>query len=415
MPHFEKMLYDNAQLLDILTLVWQHTREPLYETRVRETVAWLLREMVSEGGGFAATLDADSEGEEGKFYVWSAEEIAGLLGDDAAPFAQAYDVTAEGNWEGKTILNRRRGAPVDPDAEPMLAKCRAILLKERNKRIWPGWDDKVLADWNGLAIAALAEAGMVFEEPSWIVAAETAFAFVRDHMTVDGRLYHSARAGKPRNLAMLDDYANMAAGALGLFEATGRDSYLEQARRWLEELDLRYWDSRNGGYFYTADDADTLIVRTKSVHDNAVPAGNGTLLSVLARLFYLTGEEAYLRRADSLLAAFAGEIERNFFPMSTFVNGADLMANCLQVVIAGRRGDKATDKLARQVLEMSLPDRILTIVDPDARLPAGHPAAGKGQTDGKPTAYICTGMICGAPVGDPKSLRSALEAATGAE
>ncbi len=146
-------------------------------------------------------------------------------------------------------------------------------------------------------------------------------------MTVDGRLLHSARAGQIQHLAMLDDYANMAAAGLALFEATGDARCLEQSKRWVEELDLRFWDSENGGYFYTADDADTLIVRTKSVHDNAVPAGNGTLLGVLARLFHLTGEEAYLRRAELLLTAFSGEIGRNFFPMSTFLSNAEFLAN----------------------------------------------------------------------------------------
>ena len=410
-PHFEKMLYDNAQLISLLTLVWQHTGEPLYETRIRETVDWLLREMISEGGGFAATLDADSEGEEGKFYVWSAGEIDRLLGDKAALFARAYDVTPGGNWEGKTILNRRRGADITADDVAPLAECRAILLKEREKRVRPGWDDKVLADWNGLAITALADAGSVFGETAWVAAAETAFAFVRDRMTVNGRLHHSARNGKLRNLAMLDDYANMAAAGLALLEATGDAGYLEQSKRWLEELDLRFWDSGNGGYFFTADDADDLIVRTKSIHDNAVPAGNGIMLAVLARLFYLTGEEAYLRKAEAVLAAFAGEISRNFFPMSTFVNAAEFLSNALQIVISGTRGDAATDALARQVLDLSLPNRILTIVDPETKLPSGHPAAGKGQIDGKPTAYVCAGLTCGPPVTDPDALRGALEEA----
>ena len=410
-PHFEKMLYDNAQLISLLTLVWQHTGEPLYEIRIRETVDWLLREMISEGGGFAATLDADSEGEEGKFYVWSAGEIDRLLGDKAALFARAYDVTPGGNWEGKTILNRRRGADITADDVATLAECRAILLKEREKRVRPGWDDKVLADWNGLAITALADAGSVFGETAWVAAAETAFAFVRDRMTVDGRLHHSARNGKLRNLAMLDDYANMAAAGLALLEATGDAGYLEQSKRWLEELDLRFWDSGNGGYFFTADDADDLIVRTKSIHDNAVPAGNGTMLAVLARLFYLTGEEAYLRKAEAVSAAFAGEIGRNFFPMSTFVNAAEFLSNALQIVISGTRGDAATDALARQVLDLSLPNRILTIVDPETKLPSGHPAAGKGQIDGKPTAYVCAGLTCGPPVTDPDALRGALEEA----
>ncbi len=408
-PHFEKMLYDNAQLISLLTLVWQHTREPLYETRIRETVDWLLREMVSEGGGFAATLDADSEGEEGKFYVWSAREIDQLLGDKAALFARAYDVTPGGNWEGKTILNRRRGVEITADDVPELDACRTILLKERDKRVRPGWDDKVLADWNGLAICALAEAGAVFEEPSWVAAAETAFAFVRDRMTVEGRLHHSARDGRVRNRAMLDDYANMAAAGLALAETTGEAGYLEQAKRWLEELDLRFWDTADGGYFYTADDADDLIVRTKSVHDNAVPAGNGVILGVLARLFYRTGEESYLRRAEEVLDAFAGEISRNFFPMSTFVASAELLSEALQVVVAGRRGDAAADALIRQVLDHSLPNRILTVIDPDTLLPAGHPAAGKGQIDGRPTAYVCRGLTCGPPVTDGDALRAALE------
>ena len=410
-PHFEKMLYDNAQLVSLLTLVWQHTRDPLYETRIRETVAWMLREMISDGGGFAATLDADSEGEEGRFYVWTAAEVRSLLGDRYPVFAAAYDVTDAGNWEGKTILNRRRGPAVAAEDEPALAECRAILLDARAGRVRPGWDDKVLADWNGLAISALAESGRVFDEPDWIAAAETAFAFVRDRMTVDGRLHHCARAGRVSTIGMLDDHANMAAAGLALYEVTGAAAYLEQSKRWVEELDLRFWDAGTGGYFFTADDADDLIVRSKSVHDNAVPAGNGTVLAVLARLFHLTGEEAYLRRAEELQSAFAGEIARNFFPMSTFVNGAEMLANAVQIVIVGQPDDPDTRALVRQTLEMSLPNRILTIVDADTRLPPGHPAAGKAQLDGRATAYVCSGMTCGLPVTDPQALVEPLEAA----
>ena len=410
-PHFEKMLYDNAQLVSLLTLVWQHTRDPLYETRIRETVAWMLREMISDGGGFAATLDADSEGEEGRFYVWTAAEVRSLLGDRYPVFAAAYDVTDAGNWEGKTILNRRRGPAVAAEDEPALAECRAILLDARAGRVRPGWDDKVLADWNGLAISALAESGRVFDEPDWIAAAETAFAFVRDRMTVDGRLHHCARAGRVSTIGMLDDHANMAAAGLALYEVTGAAAYLEQSKRWVEELDLRFWDAGTGGYFFTADDADDLIVRSKSVHDNAVPAGNGTVLAVLARLFHLTGEEAYLRRAEELQSAFAGEIARNFFPMSTFVNGAEMLANAVQIVIVGQPDDPDTRALVRQTLGMSLPNRILTIVDADTRLPPGHPAAGKAQLDGRATAYVCSGMTCGLPVTDPQALVEPLEAA----
>ncbi|HEX6101458.1 MAG TPA: thioredoxin domain-containing protein, partial [Alphaproteobacteria bacterium] len=194
-PHFEKMLYDNAALLELMVTVWQDTRDPLLEARIRETVGWVLREMVADGGGFAASLDADSEGEEGKFYVWTEAEIdAALPTELAEPFKRAYDVSAEGNWEGKTILHRNRAPELgDVESEAKLAEARRILFEIRAKRVRPGWDDKVLADWNGLMIAALADAGAVFDEPDWIAAARRAFDFVRGKMSEGGRLRHSWR------------------------------------------------------------------------------------------------------------------------------------------------------------------------------------------------------------------------------
>ena len=211
-PHFEKMLYDNAQLIDLLTWAWQDSGNPLYEARVRETVAWTLREMLADSDGsgrtpvaaFAASFDADSEGEEGLFYVWTEDEIDRLLGPDAEAFKAAYDVTGAGNWEGKTILNRSQKPELgDPDQEARLARSRVVLLEARKSRVWPGWDDKVLADWNGLMIAALANTAPVFGEPAWLGAAEAAFRFVLDEMTEDGRLRHSWRHGRARHPATL--------------------------------------------------------------------------------------------------------------------------------------------------------------------------------------------------------------------
>ena len=221
-PHFEKMLYDNAQLLDLLVAAWKETANPLYEARIRETIAWTLREMIADGGGFAATLDADSEGVEGKFYVWTEAGIDAALGADAALFKTAYDVGPGGNWEGKTILNRNHGAgPFDADHEARLARCREVLLQLRAARVRPGWDDKVLADWNGLMIGAMANASAVFGEPAWLEAAETAFRFVCTAMQEGGRLHHSHRDGRTRHAATLDDYAAMARAALALHEVTG--------------------------------------------------------------------------------------------------------------------------------------------------------------------------------------------------
>src|SRR5882724_1397583 len=209
-PHFEKMLYDNAELVDLMTLVWQETKNPLYLQRVEETLDWVSREMVTTEAGFASSLDADSEHEEGKFYVWSEQEIDRVLGDRAALFKLHYDVSPEGNWEGKTILNRSNTPEfADEETERELAACRALLLQARDNRIRPGWDDKVLADWNGLMIAAMANAGFVFERPAWINIARDAFGFVHSKMTAaDGRLLHSWRAGRARHPANVDDYAN---------------------------------------------------------------------------------------------------------------------------------------------------------------------------------------------------------------
>jgi len=404
-PHFEKMLYDNAQLVEALTLVWQETRDPLYEVRVRETIGWVLREMIAEGGGFASTLDADSEGEEGRFYVWTEAEIDAVLGDDAPLFKEVYDVRPGGNWEGKTILNRGQQAGLaDPETEARLAGLRDRLFRARAGRVRPGWDDKVLADWNGLMIAALAEAALVFDEPDWQAAAARAFAFVRDRMTVDGRLHHAWRLGEARHLASLDDHAAMARAALALFEADGDPLYLDQARAWAETVHAHYWDEANDGYFFTADDAENLIVRTKSVYDNATPSGNGMMVEVLARLFYLTGRDEYRARCEALIGAFSGELMRNFFPLSTFLNGLDLFTDALQVVVVGDRADSRAAALLDAVLDRSLPNRLLTTIPAGAALPPGHPAAGKGQVDGKPTAYVCRGVTCQAPVTEPTAL-----------
>ncbi len=422
-PHFEKMLYDNAQLLEVLGWLWQDSGNPLYEQRIRETVAWTLREMIADSdgsgkqpcGAFAATLDADSEGEEGKFYVWSESEIDSLLGEEAALFKKHYDVGPGGNWEGKTILNRT-DLPVlgDAETEARLAAARETLLAVRNRRIWPGWDDKVLADWNGLMIAALAELGPLFEEPAWLAAAEEAFAFVCREMQVEGRLFHSWRHGKLKHPATLDDYANMAAGAVALFEATTKAAYLEQAENWVTTVDRHYWDEEGGGYFLTADDTRGLIVRTKTPHDNAVPSGNGTILSVLARLYYLTGKESYRARAEALIRAFSGEVNRNFFPLATLLNGAELLNSAVQVVIVGERETADTRTLFSAVRALCLPNRILQVIAPDESLPENHPASGKGQSDGRATAYVCHGPTCSLPITEAKALSLALGGAAAA-
>jgi len=418
-PHFEKMLYDNAQLIDLLTWAWQDSGNPLYEARVRETVDWLFREMMADadetGGGpagaFASSLDADSEGEEGKFYVWSEAEIDALLGDAAVGFKAAYDVVPGGNWEAKTILNRlQRPELGDAAEETALAESRKVLLAARGARVRPGWDDKILADWNGLMIAALARAAPVFGEAAWLAAAETAFRFVTEEMTEDGRLKHAWRRGRLNHPATLDDYANMCEAALALAQATGGAAYLAQAEAWIVLLEKRYWDGEAGGYFMTADDTERLIVRTKPIHDNAVPAGNGVMAGVLAKLHYLTGKTAYRDKAEAVIAAFSGELNHNFFPLSTLLNGSDLLQSALQVVIVGDASARPHAELLEVFHGHSLPNAVLQCVEAGSDLPDGHPAVGKETKDGRPTAYICHGPTCSLPICQPAELKTALAA-----
>ncbi len=408
-PHFEKMLYDNAQILELLAHAWAETGSPLYRQRADETVAWLVREMTVDGRAFASALDADTEGEEGRFYVWSRDEIDDLLGGDAAAFCEAYDATAAGNWEGKIILNRsQRPLPGDAAHEAMLERCRAILWQARERRPRPGLDDKVLADWNGYAIHALALAGAIMDRPDWIDLAAGAFGFVLDEMTDGERLIHSWRDGRAAHPATAEDYASLIRAALTLFETTGEAHYLDRARRWTGTMDRHYFDAAEGGYFLAADDVPGLLVRAKSVHDNATPSANGLMVQNLVRLGLLAGETAPLDRADALVKAFSGELERNALAAPLLVAGARLLETALQTVIVGRRDDPATAALVRAAWQAPAPARVFCRIDPHDRLPDGHPAHGRGLADGRPAAYVCEGQACSLPIVEPAELAERL-------
>jgi uncharacterized protein len=403
-PHFEKMLYDNALLIDLLTAAWQETKRPLYAERVAETIGWLAREMRLPGGGFASSLDADSEHEEGKFYVWSGAEIDAALGPRAPRFKEFYDANAAGNWEGHTILNRLDHLErASAEIEAALAEDRATLLAIRAPRIRPGIDDKVLADWNGLMIAALANAASVFERKDWLDLAAAAFAFIVSELgTKDGRLLHSWR-GRAQHSAIIDDYANMSRAALALYEATGERAYLERARNWVAVAIAHYWDPR-GGFFFTADDAEALIARSKNALDQPNPSGNGAIAAVLARLYFLTGDDAYRSRAQAVLDAFAGEARRNLFGHGTLLNAAELLLKGLQIVVIGARDGADTSALLHVVHRVSLPNKIVAVIPPGETLPSDHPATGKGQIGGRATAYVCEGPVCSLPLTDPAAL-----------
>ncbi|MDA8230187.1 MAG: thioredoxin domain-containing protein [Magnetospirillum sp.] len=406
-PHFEKMLYDNAGLIDLLTLAWQHTGNPLFRLRVNETAEWVLREMVAEGGAFAASLDADSEGEEGRFYTWSADAVARLLPPETAPvFARAYDVRPQGNWEGRTILHRT--AWPDPD-EAALADARAILWRERESRPRPGRDDKVLADWNGMMIAALANAAFAFAMPRWLDAARLAFDMVRHTMALPGdRLAHALRFGRASGTGLVDDLAHMARAALVLAEATGDPAYVDYARAWVDAANLHHWDDHAGGYFQAPASADDVIVRLKPFNDSPYPSANGIMAQVCARLWAITGDDAYRLRAERTIAAFSARIPEHYPTMTAILAAFEQLADPVSVVVAGPTGRADTLALVDAVAATALPTRIVVRIEDGHRLPASHPAHGKGPVDGKSAAYVCRGSACSAPVTEPDRLRDTL-------
>ena len=409
-PHFEKMLYDNALLVDLLTEVWRDARSPLYAIRVSETIDWVLTEMrvdAEDGDGFAfaSAFDADSEGEEGRYYVWSEAEIDTLLGTDSPVFKEAYDVSQIGNWEGHTILNRSARSALGSDVlETKLAECRRILLSARSQRIPPLRDDKVLTDWNGLMIAALTDAAVTFDRQEWLAAAQTAFDFVVRRMTVDGRLRHSWRAGQARHPAVIDDYAAMALAAIRLYEATGVTDYLARAATWTTIADNHYWDASASGYFQSADDTGDVIARTKTILDNAVPSGNNVMLDVLARMYHITADPMYRDRAEALVTLFSSDSVEYLMHVPGLLIGHERLDNAVQVVIIGEPDDADALALRQAAFQASTPLRVISPVTPSAVLPEGHPAFGKTTVEGTATAYVCVGQTCGLPMTDPEAL-----------
>ena len=411
-PHFEKMLYDNGQLLELLALAHADKPDPLYAARAAETVGWLERDMTAARNAagqaaFAASEDADSEGEEGKFYVWSQVEIDRLLGAGAAAFHAAYDVTPSGNWEGSTIL-RRITPPGTEAEEAALARSREILFQARAARVRPGRDDKVLADWNGLAIVGLARAAAAFRRPDWLARAESAFDFVMAELAGgDGRVHHAWRLGRVTAAGLLDDQAAMARAALVLFEATGNHARLAQAIR-LTEAALAHFSDSHGGFFTSAADApDIPLARPRTAADNATPAGNGIMAEVFARLSHLTGDLPWRGRAEAVIRAFTGA-EDQLAAMPTLLAAADLLEEATDVVVAGDPDHPLARALAATAL--AAPDPTITLLrapDP-AALPEGHPAHGKQPGKAGAGAYVCRLGTCDLPLTDPADLAATL-------
>jgi uncharacterized protein len=414
-PHFEKMLYDNALILELLALAYQRSANPLFSVRATETVTWLAREMTTPQGAFCASLDADSEGEEGKFYVWSEREVAEILGEENAAFFSAhYDVTAHGNFEGHNILNRLKHLPRSMEDEGRLVPLRARLLAARSKRERPGLDDKVLADWNGLMIAALVHSAGTLDAPAFLAMAERAFRFIASDMTRGDRLGHSWREGKLLFPGLASDHTAMIRSALALYEANGEANYLERALSWQEALDRHYANSETGGYFLTADDAQDLVVRPGATSDDATPNANALAAENLVRLSVFTGNDAWREQADRLIEGVLARAGDNLFAHLALLNALDLRLRAAEIIVTGR--DAQADALLAAARAIPFLDRVVMHAS-DALQPRGRGQDGmrdtirqKIEASAESAAFVCLGETCSLPVTQPRSIAETIAA-----
>ncbi|HKA32720.1 MAG TPA: thioredoxin domain-containing protein [Candidatus Binatia bacterium] len=421
-PHFEKMLYDNALLLRIYADAYTINPDPLYKKVVEETGCYLVREMLNPDGGFYSTQDADSEGEEGKFFVWTEDEVNRILGEEAgAIFSRMYDVTEFGNFEEKNILHpvltaQQVAALFKKDAaevERILADARKKLFAEREKRVKPFRDEKIIASWNGLALSGLAAAGKISGEPAFLDAARMTVGFVLREMRRDGMLLHVYKDGQAKLLGYLDDYADLAAGLLDLYEATLERVYLEDAGRLAASMVREFWDEEDGGFFYTGKSHEALISRTKPAFDGSVPSGNSVAAQVLLRLYYYEGNEDYLKKAEKVLRIYYDAMEQQPFGFAHMLAAFDFyLEKPKEVVLVGREEDAAMQDFLNAIDALYLPNKTLELLAPDAPPDKIPPLLqGKGQIGGRPTAYVCHDYTCSPPVTDAAKLRDLLEQA----
>jgi uncharacterized protein YyaL (SSP411 family) len=420
-PHFEKMLSDNGQLLELLAQAMLDAPHPLYREASEGIVAWMtsiLAVSIDAATGsarvvvFAASEDADSEGEEGAFYVWTEAEIDAVLGDRSPAFKAAYDVTPAGNWEHRTIL--RRVSEIGPDeAEAALASDRERLAQHRAARPRPHRDDKVLTDWNALTVVGLCKAGVAFNQESWVALARSTYDVLRTIVTrADGRLLHSWRDGTPGPAGFLDDYAALARAALALYGVSGQEADLRDAVS-LADAAERLFADPDGGYCLVANDTTDLPpgagASPRVATDSATPSGAGMMADVLARLALLTGDEQYRGRAEALARAFAGN-RANFAAMGTLLAAVDTLESGTSVVIAGDLDHPSTRALA-QVARTAADPAVVTQFVPPSGLPPAHPASGKrAAANGDPVAYVCRGGVCEPGVTSDTELRAILRA-----
>ena len=420
-PHFEKMLYDNAQLLSLYAAMYRITGEARYARVAREVLDYVQREMLHPGGGFYATQDADSEGEEGKFFVWTKAEVDELIGDDSRLFCRYYDVTEAGNWEsGSNILHltvslQQLANLFQTDVETAAEKieaARRVLFRVREQRIKPFRDEKILTAWNGLMLSGMIDAATALGDDQAMQTVRQTIAFLHQKMLRDGLLLRSHKDGQSKLAGYLDDYAFFAGALLDAFEVTFESSYFDLARQLTDTLLLDFWDDVNGGFFFTGRRHETLIDRVKSGTDQAIPSGTAVATRNLLRLYAHSGETDYLDRAERVLRLYRQHMEQQPFGYGSLVGVCvDYLNRPQEIVLIGKPDAPDTRDMLDTVYRSYVPYKTLIQIDPQhvesavAALPLlGDVLAGKSQVDGKATVYVCHDFTCSLPVTEPAEL-----------
>lgn len=428
-PHFEKMLYDNALLSRIYLDAWLLTGKPLYRRIVEETLDYVVREMTDPSGGFYSTQDADSEGVEGKFFVWTREEVISLLGEEeGALFCAFYDISEHGNFEEKNILNIRHSpevlaeqAGIAPAAlVQILERGRQTLLAVRDLRIRPGRDEKMLTSWNGLMLRSFAEAARGLDREDYLAIAIRNAEFVLGNLRRDGRLFRThkmaGKAGESKLNGYLEDYTDLIDGLLALYQATFDERWFQEARVLAETMIDLFQDEEDGGFFFTSRDHETLITRSREYYDNATPSGNSVATEILLKLALYTGEDRYRELAARTLRLVAGMAPRMPSGFGHLLGALDLfLSSPHQIAIVGDPEAPATKELLRTIFGRYLPGKVVALSRPSVVTDSSKPIhseipilSGRYQIKDSPTAWVCRNFHCEAPVTDPDALANQL-------
>lgn len=409
-PHFEKMLYDNALLLIAYIEGYEQTKDPFYKQISEQIIEFLKREMLTSSGAFYSAIDADSEGVEGKYYTWSYDEVFEILGDELGElYTTRYNITPKGNFAGENIPNRLNTPPAsieienpNNEREVMLEIARKKLLATRDLRVYPHVDDKILMSWNAMTISSLAQAGRAFNNITYTKMAERALSFVENHLFINGRLMARYRDGETKYKAYLDDYAYLIWAYVELYNTTFDLSYLRKAKQITNDMLDLFWDSKQGGFYLNGSDAEKLIAQDKEVYDGALPSGNSVAAVMLTKMTSLTGNTTYLNYVETMYSTFFEDVNRQASAASFFIQSLLLTGNSTkEVVIIGAKDDLDFKQFIEKLNQSFIPDTtILVAENPDDFKGIAPFAVNYKQIDNKPTVYICENFACQAPTTD---------------